>query len=222
MKAMILAAGKGERMRPLTDRLPKALLQVAGKSLIQYQVERLVRAGITDITVNHALHGDLIEQTLGSGGALGASLRYSREGTEALETGGGILRALPFLGRGPFIVVNADIWTDYPYETLAGQPQRLAHVVLVDNPPHHPAGDFALTGHGVALSGDRTLTFGGIGAYRPELFDDCLPGTFRLSAVLRIAVSRGLVTGERYEGAWLDVGTPERLLAAENLVQSRR
>ncbi|MGH8471651.1 MAG: mannose-1-phosphate guanylyltransferase, partial [Gammaproteobacteria bacterium] len=154
--------------------------------------------------------------------ALGASLRYSREGTEVLETGGGILRALPLLGPGPFIVVNADIWTDYPYETLAGQPQRLAHVVLVDNPPHHPAGDFTLAGHGVALAGDRRLTFGGIGAYRPELFDDCLPGTFRLSAVLRIAVSHGLVTGERYGGAWVDVGTPERLLAAENLVQSRR
>ncbi|MGH8508434.1 MAG: N-acetylmuramate alpha-1-phosphate uridylyltransferase MurU [Gammaproteobacteria bacterium] len=221
MKAMILAAGKGERMRPLTDHLPKALLQVAGKSLIQYQVERLVRAGITDITVNHALHGDLIEQVLGTGGSLGASLRYSREGTEALETGGGILRALPFLGPGPFIVVNADIWTDYPYEKLAGQPQRLAHVVLVDNPPHHPAGDFVLTKDSVALAGDRRLTFSGIGAYRPELFDDCLPGTFRLSSVLRIAVSHGLVTGERYGGAWLDIGTPERLLAAENLAQPR-
>lgn len=211
MKAMILAAGKGQRMRPLTEHMPKALLEVGGKSLIRYQIDRLVEAGVTEIAINHAEHGGQIESVLGDGKQFGASIRYSGEGTEALETGGGILKALPLLGRGPFIVVNADVWSDFPYARLKKPPEALAHLVLVDNPRHHLGGDFALVRGRVSLTGWPKLTFSGIGVYRSELFDDCQPGRFTLSAVLRRAISRGLVSGEHHRGFWMDIGTPERL-----------
>ncbi|MGH8583851.1 MAG: N-acetylmuramate alpha-1-phosphate uridylyltransferase MurU [Gammaproteobacteria bacterium] len=211
MKAMILAAGKGARMRPVTDTLPKPLLKVGGKALIRRQVERLVAAGVRDIVVNCALHGEQIEGELGDGSALGAAVSYSHEGTEPLETGGGVLKALPLLGAAPFIVANADLWTDYPYIQLSGAPQGLAHLVLVGNPPHHPWGDFTLRDGCVFLEGAPRYTFSGIGVYRPELFDDCAPGRFGLAAVLRHAIAQGLVSGELYRGAWTDVGTPQRL-----------
>jgi MurNAc alpha-1-phosphate uridylyltransferase len=211
MKAMILAAGKGERMRPLTDHCPKALLQVGGKPLIQHQVERLVAAGLTEIVINHAKYGEQIESLLGDGCHLGASIHYSPEGDEPLETGGGIVRALPMLGGGAFAVVNADVWCDYPFSRLPKRPPALAHLVLVDNPPHHPEGDFTLIQGRVVLNQEPRLTFSGIGVYRPELFDECQGGRLPLAAVIRMAAAHGLVSGEYYPGGWVDVGTPERL-----------
>lgn len=211
MKAMILAAGKGERMRPLTEHIPKPLLKVGGKALIKYQIERLVQAGITEIVINHAQHGEKIEALLGDGRAFGASIQYSREGEAPLETGGGVFKALPLLGSAPFLAVNADVFCDYPHSRLLTQPWGLAHLILVDNPSHHPEGDFALREGRVMLGGVPRLTFSGIGVYRPELFDECEMGRFPLAAVIRRAVSFGLVTGEYYQGVWIDVGTPERL-----------
>lgn len=210
MKAMILAAGRGERMRPLTDRTPKPLLAVAGKPLIVWHIERLVAAGFLELVINHAHLGDRIEQVLGDGGQYGARIRYSAEGT-ALGTGGGIQRALPLLGDWPFVVVNGDIWTDYPFERLREHPRGLAHLVLVDNPPHHPGGDFGLEEGQVTADGVPRLTFSGIGAYRPALLAPAAPGRFPLAPLLREAARAGQVTGEHYQGHWHDVGTPERL-----------
>jgi MurNAc alpha-1-phosphate uridylyltransferase len=211
MKAMILAAGRGERMRPLTDHIPKPLLRAAGRSLIDYHILGLVRAGLCELVINHAHLGAQIEQALGDGARLGARIRYSAEG-EALETGGGIFRALPLLGPEPFVVVNGDIWTDFPYGCLPVAPSGLAHLVLVDNPPHHPEGDFVLGEDGqVSDTGTPRLTFSGIGVYRPELFEGCRPGRFPLAPLLRAAMARGLVSGEHYRGGWVDVGTPQRL-----------
>lgn len=208
---MIMAAGRGERMRPLTDHTPKPLLEAGGRRLIEYHLDALARAGFTDIVVNHAHLGIQIEQTLGDGSRYGVRIAYSPEGDKALETGGGIFRALPLLGDGPFLVVNGDVWTDYPFTQLAREPQGLAHLVLVDNPPHHPQGDFALIGSCVTGSGAARLTFSGIGVYRPELFAGCEPGVFPLAPLLRRAMEAGQVTGEHYRGRWLDVGTPQRL-----------
>ncbi len=220
MKAMILAAGKGQRMRPLTEHTPKALLEVGGKSLIRYQIDRLVEAGVTEIAINHAEHGGQIESALGDGREFGVSIYYSGEGTEALETGGGVFKALPLLGKGPFIVVNADVWTDFPFARLRQLPEALAHLVLVDNPSHHLSGDFALVRGRVSLTGWPKLTFSGIGVYRAELFDDCQPGRFSLSAVLRHAIARGLVSGEHHRGLWMDVGTPERLTELQRRIEA--
>lgn len=207
-------------MRPLTDNTPKALLKVGGKSLIRYQIDRLVEAGVTEIAINHAEHGGQIESALGDGGQFGASISYSGEGTEVLETGGGIFKALPILGGGPFIVVNADVWTDFPYVRLKHTPEALAHLILVDNPSHHLSGDFSLVRGRVSLIGWPKLTFSGIGVYRTEIFDDCQPGRFTLSAVLRRAISRGLVTGEHHRGLWMDIGTPERLTELERKIEA--
>lgn len=211
MKAMILAAGRGERMRPLTDHTPKPLLRAGGQMLIEYHLRALVAAGITEIVINHAHLGEQIEAALGDGRAYGALIRYSPEGS-ALETGGGIFRALPLLGAGPFLVVNGDVWSDYPFGRLPAAPAGLVHLVLVDNPPHHPKGDFALRdGRLVDADGLARLTFSGIGLYRPELFAGCRPGPFPLAPLLRAAIARGEATGEHYRGQWVDVGTPERL-----------
>jgi MurNAc alpha-1-phosphate uridylyltransferase len=214
MKAMILAAGKGERMWPLTLDTPKPLLDVDGKGLIEHQIERLRVAGIVDLVVNHAGIGHQMVERLGDGMRYGVTIVYSEEGEEPLETGGGIFRALPLLGPDPFLFVNADVWTDYPFASLPAGPDGLAHLVLVPNPPHHLAGDFALGGGGlVHLEGEPRLTFSGMGIYRPELFDECGPGRFGVAPLLRHAISQGLVSGERFDGEWLDVGTPERLSA---------
>ncbi len=214
---MILAAGWGTRMRPLSNDTPKPLIKIARKALIEYHIEHLVKAGITDIVINHARFRDQIEQMLGDGQAYGAAIHYSTEGEQPLETGGGIFKALPLLGDGPFIVVNSDIWCDYPLSKLPNKFNGHAYLVLVDNPDHHPKGDFALEDGRVLAEGPSMLTFSGIGVYRPELFADCHLGTFTLAPVLRIAMTNGLVTGEHYQGLWADVGTPERLHQIQEL-----
>ncbi len=219
MRAMILAAGRGERMRPLTDRTPKPLLTVAGKPLIQYHLERLARAGVREVVINHAWLGGQIEQALGDGRRFGLHIRYSPEPEGALETGGGILRALPLLAGEAFLVINGDVWCDCPLAPLLHPPFGLAHLLLVDNPPHHPAGDFHLAGDRVQAAGEPRLTFSGIGVYRPALFAGCEPGAFPLAPLLRRAMRAGQVSGEHYRGRWLDVGTPARLQALERMLR---
>jgi len=215
MKAMILAAGRGERMRPLTDHTPKPLLNVGGKPLIAHLIESLARAGFQDLVINHAHLGNQIEAALGDGARFGVRIVWSREPDGALETGGGICQALPLLGPGPFLVVNGDIWTDYPFAHLQRDFPGLAHLVLVDNPPHHAHGDFALEGGYVHPEGVPRLTFSGIGLYRAALFHDSPPGKFPLAPLLRSAMARDAVTGEHYQGKWRDIGTPERLVALD-------
>ncbi len=221
MKAMILAAGRGERMRPLSDTTPKPLLPVAGEPLIAWQIHRLVRAGIAEIVINVSHMGAMIEAVLGDGAQYGARLAYSHEG-EALETAGGIAYALPLLSDEPFLVVNADIFSDFDYSRLAlaaaslSREAVLAHLVLVDNPPHHPAGDFCLNQHRITALGGPRFTFSGIGLYHPALFDALVRGEkFQLAALLRSPIADGRVSGEHYTGRWFDVGTPERLAALE-------
>ena len=220
MKAMILAAGRGERMRPLTDHTPKPLLQAGGRPLIEHLIVALVEAGITELVINHAHLGEQVEATLGDGSRWGASIRYSPE-AEALETAGGIHRALPLLGSDPFLVVNGDIATDFPFATLLGRPIDLAHLVLVPNPEHHPRGDFGLQDGKAMDGGDIRYTFGGIGVYRPELFKDCVPGRFPLAPLLRSAMALGSVSGELHQGMWMDIGTMERLQAFDDYLSSR-
>jgi len=215
---MILAAGRGERMRPLTDTVPKPLLRIGGQTLIERHVHALARAGITELVINHAWLGEQIEKALGNGEAYGVSIRYSPEGDASLETGGGIMNALPLLGSEPFLVVNADIWTDFPFDSLPLQPDGNAHLVMVENPQHHPDGDFSLSEGRLSRSGPAMLTFSGIGVYRPELFADCSPGAFPLGPVLRTLMDAGQVSGERYTGSWFDIGTPERLDAVNRVI----
>ena len=211
MKVMLLAAGRGERMRPLTDEVPKPLLNVGGKPLIVRLVEALVAEGFRELVINHAWHGAMIEERLGDGHEFGASIEYSAEGDRALETGGGIRHALPLLGRDPFIAVNADIWTDFPFSNLPDALETLGHVVLVDNPSHHPAGDFTLAGTRVGDGNDHRLTFSGIGVYHPELFAGLGEGCFPLAPILFESCREGRLSGVHYTGEWWDVGTPKRL-----------
>lgn len=220
MKAMILAAGRGERMRPHTDSMPKPLLQAGGRCLIEYHLFALARSGVTDIVINHAHLGELIESRLGDGSRYGVRIAYSPEGESGLETGGGIFRALPLLGAAPFIVVNADVWTDYPFARLPREPAALAHLVLAPNPPHHPAGDFALAGSRAVNESSERYTYTGIGVYRHEFFAGCAPGTFPLAPLLRAAAARAQVSAELYEGAWMDIGTPERLQELDRQLRS--
>jgi len=218
MKAMILAAGRGERMRPLTEALPKPLLAVGGKALIVYHLEALARAGLRDIVINLAWQGAKIRAALGDGGAFGVRIAYSDEGEVAYETGGGIARALPLLGPAPFVVVNGDVWTDFDFRQLAIDKGADAHLVLVPNPPQHPRGDFSLAGHTVGEDdgpGAARFTYSGIGVYRPELFAGCAPGRFPLLPLLRRALAAGRLHGQAYRGAWHDIGTPERLAALD-------
>lgn len=218
MKAMILAAGLGTRMRPLTDHTPKPLLKVAGVPLIEHHVRHLVAAGIADIVINHAYLGAQIEAHLGSGERFGCRIRYSPEG-EPLDTGGGIFRALPLLGDEPFIALNSDAWTDYPLGNLMTVNPARAHLVLTDNPPQHPHGDFYLYENGsVRTEGlGEKLTWTGLRVLHPSLFAGCSDGVFSIVPLLKKAMGEGLVTGEYYGGRWLDVGTPERLLEANRL-----
>lgn len=210
MRAMILAAGKGERMRPLTLHTPKPLLPVAGKALIEYHIEALAAAGVTELVINHAWLGQQLERALGDGSRYGVRIAYSPE-NEPLETGGGIYRALPLLGTEPFVIVNGDVWTDYDFSRLPREPEGLAHLVLVDNPEHHPGGDFVLEQAGVYVDGGPKLTYSGIAVLRPELFVGCDEGAFRLAPLLHEAMLHGLVTGEHHAGGWVDVGTVDRL-----------
>ena len=231
MRAMILAAGRGERMRPLTDRLPKPLIAVAGKPLIQWHLERLAQAGIVEIVINHAWLGYLIEQRLGTGAQFGLNIVYSAE-EQALETAGGIATALPLLGPEPFLVLNADIWCDWdPALALRAacqlkEQQGLAWLLMVPNPVQHPLGDFLLDGSGrisddvQSASDTKRFTFAGIGLYQPALFADTpAHQAAKLAPLLRHAMKRDKVLGELHQGQWIDVGTPERLAALEGKLQ---
>lgn len=226
MKALVFAAGKGERMRPLTETTPKPLLPVRGKPLIEWHLEKLAAAGVDEVVINTSWLADQFPLALGRGERWGLRLHFSHEGEEPLETGGGMLHALPKLGDAPFVAVNGDIWCDYDFSQLPREPTGLAHLVLVDNPPHNPEGDFALLGDGQVLAaGEQRLTFSGIGLYRPALFNnwrtsigaaagaELQPPRFRLAPLLRAAMRAGEVTGEHHGGLWTDVGTPERLAA---------
>jgi MurNAc alpha-1-phosphate uridylyltransferase len=223
MKVMLLAAGRGERMRPLTDTTPKPLLQAGGRTLAGRLIEQLAAAGFGDLVINHAHLGHVIEAALGDGARFGVRIRYSPEAA-ALETAGGIAQALGFLGDAPFAAVNADLHTDYPFRGLGGalRGDDLAHLVLVDNPPHHPLGDFALARDRVRNAGHRMLTFSGIGVYSPELFAGIARGAkAQLAPLLRRAADDGRVSGEHFRGRWVDVGTPERLAALDAELRSR-
>ena len=213
MRAMILAAGKGERMRPLTDELPKPLLEVAGKSLLEWHLENLSRAGFREVVINIGHLGQQIPVVIGNGDRWGIRIQYSDETSypEPLETGGGISLALPLLGHGPFLVVNGDIWCDYPLHRLRSNHCDGAHLVLVDNPPHHGDGDFAFHAGRVRQAGDNKLTFAGIALYHPDIFKPVKSGRFSVVPLLRDAMDAGQVTGEVYRGMWFDIGTPERL-----------
>ena len=226
MKAMILAAGRGERMRPLSDVAPKPLLRVGGKPLIVWHIENLVRDGFTDIVINHAHLGHLIEAVVGNGAQFGAQVRYSPE-AEALETAGGIAQALPLLGSDPFLVVNGDIYIEYDFcrAREIGKAMRAeaalfaAYLVLVDNPPHHVAGDFALAHGRVQLGGESLLTFTGVAVYQPGKFLAIEPGTkAKLSPLLRALIANDQVRGEHHRGRWVDVGTPQRLADLDQLL----
>ena len=212
MMAMVLAAGRGERMRPLTETCPKALLEVAGRPLIEHHLESLKSAGIDNVGVNLGWHGEQIAERIGSGSAWGLTVAYSPEGDNILETGGGIHRALPLLGDEPFLVVNADVFTDMPMPRALAD-DALGHLVLVPTPEHKAAGDFDLEDGRIAVAENPALTFSGVAMYRPEFFADCEPGRFPLAPMLTEAAEAGRLTGELYEGLWVDVGTPERLAA---------
>jgi len=221
LKGMILCAGRGERMRPLTDTTPKSLLCAKDKPLIQYHLERFAAVGVNEVVINYAHLGEQIRDFCGDGSAFGVSIVYSPE-RSALETGGGILKALPHFGSDPFIVVNADVWTDFPFSTLLKCPNGKAHLVLVANPPEHPEGDFCLPSgvdEGQIVSqcdNQDKYTFSGISLLSASLFENCKNSRFPLGPLLRVAISEGAVTGEYYEGVWFDVGTPDRLNAVQN------
>jgi MurNAc alpha-1-phosphate uridylyltransferase len=210
---MVLAAGRGERMRPLTLERPKPLLEVGGLPLIVHHLHALAMAGFRDVVVNLSWLGSQIRSELGDGSRYNVRLSYSDEGPEPLETGGGIFHALPLLGPAPFLVLNGDVWTDFPYAKLRESlpASDLAHLVLVGNPAHNPGGDFVLRqGRVVEEPGER-LTFSGVGVYRPELFEGCQDGIFKLAPLLRTAARQGRVRGEIHDGEWVDIGTPQRL-----------
>jgi len=231
MKTMIMAAGRGERMRPLTDHTPKPLLQAGGKPLIGWHIERLVAAGLRDIVINCAWLGEQLQAALGDGRQFGARLQWSPE-HPALETAGGIARALPLLGTEPFLVVNGDIWCDWNFARAPACAQQMRHngaqawLLLVDNPPHHPRGDFVLHDSGRVgepAGTQSALTFSGVGLYTPELFTAVDAGSpAPLAPLLRQAMKHQAVLGTRHDGAWMDIGTPQRLQALDALLQHDR
>jgi N-acetyl-alpha-D-muramate 1-phosphate uridylyltransferase len=223
MKAMLLAAGRGERMRPLTDTCPKPLLEVAGKPLIAWHLERLARSGIHEVVINLSWLGEMIATTLGDGSRYGVAIQYSREPWPALETGGGLFQALPLLGDGPFLLVNGDVFTDIDFAALRIAPDDLAQLVLVPNPPQHLNGDFWLGGAGrIQSEGGERLTYSGVALLRPELFADATPGRFPLLPWLVRARDAGRLGGQRHDGQWMDIGTPERLAQLDARLQHVR
>jgi len=224
MKAMILAAGRGERMRPLTDHTPKPLLEVDGKSLIVWHLERLAKAGFYEVIINHAHLGNQLETALGDGSRWGLSIQYSPEKV-ALETAGGIAYALPLLGDAPFLVINGDVYTEIDFSILKHvlQPQHLAHLVMVNNPPQHPQGDFAYMNGNLLTAGEIKLTFSGVGVYHPRLFAEVVRGeAAKLAPLLKGAINEGLVTAMHYQGVWHDIGTPERLMQLDEQLRNRK
>jgi MurNAc alpha-1-phosphate uridylyltransferase len=222
VKAMVLAAGRGERMRPLTDRTPKPLLEVGGRRLIEYHLLALARAGFRDVIINTAWLGDQLPVVLGDGSRYGLTIEYSHERPAALETGGGIFNALPRLGPAPFLVVNGDTWSDVDFAPLRLPSGSLAHLVLVDNPPQHSRGDFALVDGRICERGaGKTYTYSGIGIFRPEFFDGCAPGKFPMLPLFNRAIAAGTLTGVHHRGEWHDIGTPERLAALDNDLRAR-
>jgi len=237
VKALVFAAGLGERMRPLTGTTPKPLLEAGGKPLVAWHLERLAVAGVRDVVVNTSWLAPRFPEVLGDGSRWGLRIHYAFEGGTPLETGGGMLHALPLLGDAPFIAVNGDIWCDFDFARLPRVPDGDAHLVLVDNPGHNPRGDFMLDANGRVHDGHADaprLTFAGIGVYRPSLLDgwrgvignapgaDMTPPRFRLAPLLRAAMARGLAAGEYHEGRWTDVGTPRRLHALSRRLDAGR
>ena len=216
--ALIFAAGRGERMRPLTDHSPKPLLYVRGKRLIEYHLEKLAAAGVSDVVINTSYLAQQFAPALGNGSRWGLRLHFSYEGATPLETGGGMLQALPLLGNAPFIAVNGDILTDFNFSALPQTLPKLAHLIMVDNPPHNPSGDFSLVDgllhDGISLK----QTFAGIGVYRAELLGGQTAGRFPLAPILRRAMVRGDISGEHYRGDWTDVGSPTRLAELETIL----
>jgi MurNAc alpha-1-phosphate uridylyltransferase len=230
MIAMILAAGRGERMRPLTDDRPKPLVTLAGRPLIEHPLTQLIAAGVRDFVVNLGYRGAQIREHLGDGSRWGVRIRYSEEGDPPLETGGGLLQALPLLGPAPFLLVNADVYAQLDWSRLLMRaatlpPDDQAHLLLVRNPAFHPRGDFALIGDRVVEpvpAGAATRTYGGIAILRAELFAGCEPGRFPLAPLLRAAAARGQISGEVFDGLWSDVGTPQRLAELDALIAAGR
>ena len=221
MKAMVLAAGRGERMRPITDTLPKPLVPVAGKPLIGYHLERLARAGIQEVVINLSWLGNRIRAALGDGRDYGLSITYSEEGPVPLETGGVIFKALPWLGPGPFLVVNGDTWSDIDYGQLALEDGATGRIVLVPNPTHNSRGDFGVDGDVVVEREAERFTYSGVGVYRPEFFEGCVPGRFQMLPLLKRAIAARALRGELHRGEWCDVGTPERLATLDAEVRAR-
>jgi MurNAc alpha-1-phosphate uridylyltransferase len=228
MKAMVLAAGRGERLRPITDTMPKPLVPVAGKPLIVYHLEALLRAGIRDIVVNLSWLGEQLRQALGDGQRFGVRISYTDEGPVALETGGGIFNAIQHLGPDPFLVVNGDTFTDVDFGGLRSAAEDdvrsgfTARIVLVPNPPQHPGGDFGLEGDRVVDRDGARYTYSGIGVFAPGFFSGCQPGRFPLAPLLKRAISAGRLRGELFRGEWNDVGTPERLAELNRRLASRQ
>ena len=217
---MILAAGRGERMRPLTDHTPKPLLPALNRPLIEYHIERLTKAGYHDLVINTHHLGEQIRTHLGNGDRFKTTIHYSDEQPEALETGGGIFQALPHFGNDIFLVINGDIWCDHSLSRPKMDATDLAHLVLVNNPDHNLSGDFALQNNKISNNGDHCFTFSGIGWYRAAFFSDCSAGRFPLAPMLIQAANERLVSGELYSGQWMDIGTPERLKELESLLSS--
>ena len=219
MKVMILAAGRGERMGRLTEYCPKPLLKVAGRPLIEHHILALKKHGFSEFVINIAYLGEQIKAALGCGERWGVRIEYSDEGLQALETGGGIFNALPLLGEQPFLVVNADVWSDFPYASLRTKVDKNIHLVLVNNPSHNLKGDFGLFDGSIELASDKSYTYSGVGVFNPIIFSQQTAGIFPLAPIIRESISCQRVSGELYQGKWVDVGTPERLADLERKLQ---
>jgi len=222
MRAMILAAGRGERMRPLSDHTPKPLLKAGGHRLVEYHLASLASLGVQDVVINLSWLGQDIQSALGDGSRHGLSISYNDEGPVPLGTGGGLYRALSKLGTDPFLLVNGDIWIDFRFEALRRPARSLAHLVMVENPEHHPGGDFGLEPGGRVTAAPRTMTYTGVAMLDPRLFEGCGPGTYPLRPLLERALASGELTGQRHGGVWSDVGTPDRLKALDTLLRAGR